>query len=276
MIKLFSPAKINLFFKLAQKREDGYHNLCSLFQAISLGDDLEIALSKKDQYETNVKSLGFNDENFIVKALFLFRTKTKIDLPVRIRLHKRVPMQGGLGGGSSNASTMLWGLNELFKKPLSTQDLQVLSASITSDSPFFFSQGTAICEGRGEKVINLEPLLNSNVWLVKPEIGMQTRAVYKRAKSSIDSFDYSDLLERFYQNNSPVYPNDLEAAAYSLSPELRDLKQELFDQGYEFVFMTGSGSTFVCIGKNKPISKKTVQIFPVQYISRPLNQWYSS
>ncbi len=274
MIQLFSPAKINLFFKLNGQREDGYHNLQSFFQAVSLGDTLVLKHSQKDSFKSNVEHLGFNDHNSIIKALFLFREETGITFPLDIFLDKKIPTEAGLGGGSSNAATTLWGLNELFGRPASLETLFNWAMRITSDSSFFFSAGTALCEGRGELVQNMPALSNESVWLVKPSQGLSTQRVYAESKAHTPITNKLDeLLKRIY-SKTPIYSNDLEAPAFALYPELKTLKQELIEQNFDSVFMTGSGSTLVCIGKNRPVTKKTVQIFPVRYINRPCNQWY--
>ncbi len=275
MIQLFSPAKVNLFFKLNGQREDGYHNLQSLFQAVSLGDTLTFKHSQKDSFKSNLELLGFNDQNSIIKALFIFRKETGFTSPIEIFLDKKIPTEAGLGGGSSNAATTLWGLNELFGRPASLETLFNWANKITSDSSFFFSAGTALCEGRGELVQNMPALLEESVWLVKPSRGLSTEKVYAESKNHTPITNKLDELLKKTYSKTPIYSNDLEPPAFALYPELKTLKEELIEQGFGSVFMTGSGSTLVCIGKNRPIAKKTVQIFPVRYISRPPNQWYT-
>lgn len=274
MLELFSPAKLNLFFKLVGQREDGYHNLESLFQAINLFDRIGIRFSPTDRFTSNTE-LSFNEDNFLIKALFVFREKTQLNDPVEITLDKKIPMEAGLGGGSSNASTLLWGLNELYNRPATTKQLQEWSAEITCDSPFFFSKGTALCTAKGEVVENLEPLPPQNAWLIKPPEGNSTPAVYKASKATVKThFKKEKLLESFYAKN-PIYHNDLEAPAFSLSPTLSKLKQELEKQEYSAVFMTGSGTGLVCIGEQKPKVKPEHLLFPIQYINRSRDRWYS-
>jgi len=99
MIKLFSPAKINLFFKLTGQREDGYHSIQSFFQAVSLGDVLTFKHSHRDSFRSNLEILGFNDHNSIIKALFIFRKETGFKTPLEITLDKKIPTEAGLGGG---------------------------------------------------------------------------------------------------------------------------------------------------------------------------------
>lgn len=276
MIHLFSPAKINLFFKIMGLRKDGYHNLQSFFQAINLGDELTISFASKDTYTSTDPTLNFNEKNFIYKALQLFRKKTFLKDPVKIELIKNIPIEAGLGGGSSNVATTLWGLNELFKRPASENELFEWSKEIGSDVPFFFSLGSAICEGRGEKIIPMkmpEPL--SSIWIVKPNVSLSTKEVYTYSKKKTKISESLEELSKKIYSKKPILKNDLEEAAFLLCPSLALLKDELEYQGFKYVTMTGSGSAYVCIGESKPKFKNPVQIFPVQYINRAKNQWYT-
>jgi 4-diphosphocytidyl-2-C-methyl-D-erythritol kinase len=137
-MRFFSPAKLNLFFRVLYKREDQYHEIASLFQAVSLGDFLSIEMSEEDVLSCNDLSLLCDRSNLIMKALDLFRKKTGIKIAVKVHLEKNIPLQSGLGGGSSNAATTLWGLNELCGRPASLRQLQNWSSEIGSDIPFFF------------------------------------------------------------------------------------------------------------------------------------------
>lgn len=273
MIELFSPAKINLFFKLVSKRTDGFHNLQSFFQAIDLGDDMSIEKSTEDQFDFSDISLPKDDSNFIIKALNLFRAKTQISDPVKITLEKRIPVQAGLGGGSSNGSTTLWGLNELFKQPLSIDEMKKISIDISADSPFFFSSGSAFCEGRGDIIKDVKPFDKPNAWLIVPNFGLSTKEVYKYSSSYIKP-NVKSLMDGIYAQK-PLLENDLERAALLLEPRLAILKDKIVSQGYSTVIMTGSGSGLVCFGKSKPKCEKGIQIFPIQYIKRSSSKWYS-
>ncbi|MQM13734.1 hypothetical protein Taro_046660 [Colocasia esculenta] len=152
-LTLFSPCKVNVFLRITGKREDGFHDLASLFHVISLGDTIKFSLSptrRKDHLSSNVPGVPVDDRNLIIKALNLYRRKTGSDNFFWIHLDKRVPTGAGLGGGSSNAATALWAANQ-FNGCLATEkELQEWSGEIGSDIPFFFSHGAAYCTGRGE------------------------------------------------------------------------------------------------------------------------------
>lgn len=229
-----SPAKLNLFFKVLHKRADGYHEIRSLYQAIDLFDTLSLEKASQDRLTCTDPELPTDERNLVWRALQLFRTKASF-APVHLHLEKRIPMQAGLGGGSSNAATTLWALNRFAGEPCSLLQLQELGAQLGSDVPFFFSRGTALCTGRGEKLEEQEPLELRGV-LVKPPYGLSTPTVYRETR-------VGEL-----QEIKAPYFNDLEGAALRLEPRLKALKEQLLGCGFQTVCMTGSGSAFFCLG----------------------------
>lgn len=275
MLTLFSPAKINLFLRIGAKRPDGYHNLSSLFQTVSLGDTLTIELHAHDQLTCTDPELPTDTSNLVLKATELFRQKTGLNLFFKLHLLKRVPTQAGLGGGSSNAATTLWGCNLLAKTDLSVQTLQQWGAELGSDVPFFFSQGTAHCTGRGEFVAPVPPLPSRPLWIIKPPYGLSTREVYQRYEPTAIVTEQSakDELMHFLAGTLPPF-NDLEAPAFELKSELENLKKRLMEMGFETVLMSGSGSAFFCLGHGKP-SMVTVAATQATFINRAADQWYA-
>lgn len=252
MLRLFSPAKINLFLKVLGKRPDGYHELSSLFQTIDLGDFLTFSFHSEDSLTCTDPVIPIDESNLISKAIHLFRRKTGIQKKYKVHLEKNVPIQAGLGGGSSNAATTLWALNQLSGHPATTEDLQKWSAEIGSDIPFFFSEGTAYCTGRGEHVQSLLPQPSRSCWIIKPSIGLSTPEVYKRLSAAPLSEEVMrrDDLKAFF-SEPYFYVNDLEKPAFALCPPLSALKDSLKQQGFDVVMMTGSGSAFFCLGDGR-------------------------
>lgn len=154
-LSLRSPCKINLFLRITGRRANGFHDLASLFQTISLSDYMHFSLlpsgATKDQLVCSDTSLEIDDSNLVIKALNLMRDKSSIkDAYFRVRLDKHVPMQAGLGGGSGNAATAMYAFNKLTGFKHSLDELLLWSGDIGSDITFFFSTGTAYCTGRGE------------------------------------------------------------------------------------------------------------------------------
>lgn len=272
---LFSPAKINLFFRVLGKRLDGYHEISSVIQAISLGDRIEIKRSLTDQFSCTLATLPLDRSNLVLRALTLFRKESGINFPVSIHLNKKIPIQAGLGGGSSNAATTLWGLNQLAGQVASLEELKQWASKISSDAPFFFSLGAAYVEGRGERIKNLDPLPSKRLILAKPSWGMATEEVYRRCLlKTCSKVDQATLLRRALCGD-PLSVNDLESAAFALRPELKKIKEKLLSLGFQSVLMTGSGSSFYCIGEVKSYSLEGVTFFRAAFTTRKIGEWYT-
>lgn len=263
MPQFFSPAKINLFLKIVGKRPDGYHELSSLFQTISLGDTLDIEFNEEDLFTCNDPSLPTDGSNLVSKAIQLYRKKTGASAKFKVHLNKCIPSQAGLGGGSSNAATVLWAINQMMGAPATTKELQIWAAEIGSDVPFFFSLGTAHCTGRGEHVCNLPTFSSRACLIVKPQIGSSTPEVYRRLKLESLQSPQSD------------YFNDLEQPAFEVSSTLRELKNGLLKGGFETVLMTGSGSAFFCLGSGCLPPDPDLFSHLATFINRSPLTWYS-
>lgn len=252
-MQLLSPAKLNLYFKVVGKREDGYHDIASLFQAVSMYDFISLERTSGDRFECNDPTLV--SSNLVLDALKLFRQKTHLNEAVSIYLEKHIPKEAGLGGGSSNAATTLWGLNKLFGFPLKEKDLLGIAAKLGSDVPFFFSSGRAFCTGRGEVVTSL-PAKKEHFWIAAPSFGLSTALVYQ-------NFHIEEVKED---------ENDLERSAFFLEPRMRVIKEGLLSLGFEKVVMTGSGSSFFCVGEVQNPVLEGIRFYFVEGISR--KDWY--
>ena len=273
-LSLFSPAKVNLFFRVLYKRTDGFHEIASLYQAISLSDILHISLSDQDVFTCSESSLALDETNLINKALLLFRKKTATTSCFHIHLEKRIPMEAGLGGGSSNAATALWAFCQLLNRPCDEKLLMQWGAELGSDVPFFFSSGTAYVTGRGEAISNIKNSPVLSFWIAKPNWGLSTAAVY----ASCQPFDFIQRnpaadLNVFLQGERSFY-NDLEKPAFSLSPDLEKLKETLLQMGFNSVVLSGSGTAFFCFGPLEEPKLEGVQFFSVRTLQRKDQEWY--
>jgi 4-diphosphocytidyl-2-C-methyl-D-erythritol kinase len=269
MISLFSPAKINCFLRVFSKGKDMYHPLASLFRTVSLGDHLTIEFSKKDQLICDTALIPLDSSNLILQAIHLFRLKTGITDRFTVNLDKKVPIEAGLGGGSSNASTTLWGLNKLCRTEVPTNRLALWSSELGSDQAFFFSLGTAYCTGRGENVTPVSISDPQEVIIVKPSYGLSTKQVFSvyEAKKERNPFSFEK-----YRNQ---YFNDLETPAFQIKPSLELLKNKLLKGGFHTVVMSGSGTSFFCLGEGTLPSESDLNIFKCHFIERDVNEWYS-
>jgi 4-diphosphocytidyl-2-C-methyl-D-erythritol kinase len=275
MISLFSPAKVNLFLKIQERRPDGFHNLCSLFQMLDFFDSLEIKMAPYDTFSCNLPHLPMNENNLVIKALKSFRKKSQISQALSIHLEKKIPQEAGLGGGSGNAATCLWGLNKLFETGYSDEELQSMGSELGSDVPVFFSTGTAYVTGRGEYVESLSPLKNMEAIVVKPEISLSTAAVFKALNPlTLEASDPQKSLE-LWQNGNAHFFNDLEPSSFTLAPELLKLKTNLLKAGFKTAHMTGTGSAFFCVGDSE-LNRFPSTVFSkrVQFINRNEGSWY--
>lgn len=273
MQSYFSPAKLNLFFRVLGKRSDGYHDIASLYQAINEGDRLFLEPSSQDRLTCSDPTLSCNEENLVWKALQLFRAHVSFPA-VHLHLEKRIPIQAGLGGGSSNAATTLWALNQWAKRPYSTDQLAALGREIGSDVAFFFSSGTAYCTGRGEKVepVSIQPFSG---WIAKPAFGLSTPQVYRAVcLEELPLVDPRAALEQCRQGK-PLFFNDLEGAASRIEPRVWLFKERLLSCGYfKTVVMTGSGSSFFCLGEDPPPAWRGISFTPFRSLQRDPIAWY--
>lgn len=275
MQKYFSPAKINLFLRILKRRPDGYHEIASLFQAIDLCDTLFYSFGSEDKLTCTDPSIPTDRNNLILKAVDLFRKKTTQDFKVKIHLEKKIPVQAGLGGGSSNAATTLWALNELCDRPATLDQLIQWSGEIGSDITFFLSQGTAYGMGRGEVLRFLPALQKKLLSIVKPSEGLSTPEVYKKLDVSIlQQRDPEKILADFCDGRYNCF-NDLEIPAFALMPELAHLQSRLKSSGFSDVLMSGSGSAFFCLGYGDLSDFTNMQCFSASFINRTIHEWYS-
>jgi len=271
-VKLFSPAKLNLFFRVLNKRNDGFHEIASLMQTIAFGDILHFQMSSRDHLTCTNPAAPIDNKNFIHKARALFKRKTGFKTPIAIHVEKKIPIQGGFGGGSGNIATTLWALNQISGMNVSEEVLRRWAGELSSDAPFFFSTGTAYATGRGEKIFSLSPLKEKIFYLAKPKKGLPTPLVYKHCVPNVNDIDPEHLLEKNL-GGSLEGVNDLEYAAFALYPELLELKEGLINIGFETVVMTGSGTGFYCIGPVQNPSLYGIEFWKTSYLSRT-DKWY--
>lgn len=258
------------------RRPDGYHELASLFQAVSLFDILHFALADTDKLECSDPQLPTGPENLIWKAVSLFRSKTGLTFGLHVKLEKNIPIEAGLGGGSSNAATALWAVNQLLGNPASNEQLMEWAGEIGSDVPFFFSSGTAYCTGRGEIVQSLQPLPSQTIWIVKPKWNLSTPKVYQKVNPEyLRKEDPREHLQEFLLGYSSYF-NDLERPAFEVMPQLDLFKEELKEEGFKHVMLSGSGSAFICIGGGvRPPRFLGSFQYRAHYVNRSLDSWYS-
>lgn len=272
-LSLKAPAKINWFLHVDSLRKDGYHNIKSLIQKISLYDVLTFEPSKDLTVITDARIQ--KEENLVYKAGVLLRNECRINTGAEIHLYKNIPVAAGLGGGSSDAALTLIGLNKLWSLELSTRELCGFAEQLGSDVPFFLYGQLALVEGRGEKITPIKAAKKYNLLLVKPHISISTKWAYgqlkKRTAHSVQRTASDAVLRTPYSGLSPELtktsdkvdnikffinavrqaeinkniniPNDLESVTAQNFPVIADIKEGLAREGAIFSIMSGSGPT---------------------------------
>lgn len=223
---LKSHAKINWSLRITGKRADGFHDLETVFQTISLHDELTFTPSDRLSLTCDDPSIPTDESNLVLRAARAVNAP-----PTAIELRKRIPAGGGLGGGSSNAATTLRALAG------DRGDLAQLALQLGSDVPFFLLGGTAYATGRGEVLHPMRPFENAPLLLVLPEERVLTKDAFARITR------YSQPLGIDAYSSWSVFTNDFEEPVFAMFPRLRELKQRLYDSGATFAAMSGSGST---------------------------------
>lgn len=248
-LTLPSPAKINLFLEVLAKREDGYHEIRSIFQLIDLCD--QVALTRKEEgiaVRVEGEAAPSGRENLAYQAAELLFEEMGIEGGVEIRIEKRIPIGGGLGGGSSNAAATLWGVNLLFGLRLSPEALMDLGARLGADVPFFFTGGLAFASGRGEALQPLPPLPARWVVVANPGVSISTAWVYRTLSVPLTDEALALTIKNFLLHGEgekalSLSFNRLEEVVLPRHPEVARLKGLLASWGAKPALMTGSGSS---------------------------------
>ncbi len=250
-MQLEAPAKINLWLRVRGRREDGFHEIESLFLPVDLADTLIFQRTAAGGIELvcDDPSLPTGPENLVVKAAALFRERTAIQGGIHIQLRKRIPHGAGLGGGSSDAAATLRGLNELFETGRDQETLSAWGAELGSDVPFFVQGRPAICRGRGERITPAEFPEKLTVLLLKPPFSVPTPWAYQRWRDAREIPGGSYAAQPGAWGESV---NDLERPVFEKFIFLAFVKGWLLEQPESLgALMSGSGSTMFAILPDK-------------------------
>ena len=245
---LYPNCKINLGLRIVRKREDGYHDLETIFVPIyGLHDELEVVPSDTFSFVQEGITVDCKPEdNLIIKCYRNFAKKYNLDKSISIRFKKNIPFGAGLGGGSSDAAHMAIALNELFELGLSKEELAKEVAVLGADCAFFIYNTPCYAEGIGDKLTPIDlDLKGTRIVLVKPEEGVSTKEAYSGITISGEHLDIPDNLENLDQ-----FTNDFEATVFPLHPIIGEIKKRLLDAGAYYASMSGSGSTVFGLFKN--------------------------
>jgi len=267
-IDIHAPAKINVGLNIVQKRDDGYHNLETIFYQISdlfdlltfeMSDKFELVLPKENQ------DLAYN--NIIIKAVKLLELKVDKSLKVKIMLKKNIPIGAGLGGGSSDGATTLKAMNELFDLNLTHDELKNLALELGSDVPLFLYDYPTIGKSRGEDLEKLEFEIDKPILLVNPGIHISTKDAFSNIIPKPNIFDYSEIKQFQMSEWNGKVVNDFEKSVFKLYPEIAEVKETLNKNGALFSLMSGTGSTVYGIFESFEKANTVAELFPKSYFT---------
>ena len=270
-MELKSYAKINLGLHVHDRRKDGFHNLTTVFQEISLYDNVNIREAKAFSCKTNLSSIN-EKENFGTIAYKLLKEKFP-DIPnVEISISKNIPINAGLGGGSSNGAAVVKGINSLFNLSLTNKEMLEISSRVSSDSSFFINGGLQLGTQRGEVLKKIsKTVIPEHVLLVKPKLKVKTKEAFLDLKNHLLNEDthinLSQLLEELKNNNfnSKLFKNDFEMYVFKTHPEIGDIKLKILDLGAIYASLSGTGSTVFGIFPTEAAAQKAEAFFSPHY-----------
>jgi 4-diphosphocytidyl-2-C-methyl-D-erythritol kinase len=267
-IRLPAFAKINLRLHVLGKRPDGYHELRTIFQTISLHDTLTLSqTSSRDiVLETNDAALPTGPENLAYRALDFFRAETGIRGGIRVHLEKRIPVARGLGGGSSDAAAALIGALRLTKKKLPLARLVEISASLGADVPFFLFGGRAVAVNRGDEIYPLPDAPKRAILVVSPKgIGVSTKEGYEWVSQELTNQPKPPNIWGFCAlcwSRSGALSNDFEKPVFDRHPRLGEIRAALLKRGAADAALAGSGSAVFGVFQNPAQARRAARAFP--------------
>ncbi|MDR1758365.1 MAG: 4-(cytidine 5'-diphospho)-2-C-methyl-D-erythritol kinase [Bacteroidales bacterium] len=250
----YPHAKINIGLYITRLREDGYHDLETIFYPVcNEKDKLEIDILKQGdtRIEINGIAVPSGSLNLCLKAYNLLRADYKLS-PVRIKLHKNIPVGAGLGGGSADAAFTLKMLNHLFQLNLSILVLEQYALKIGSDVPFFIRDVPAFATSRGECLLPISLDLSSwKISLVHPPLSISTQNAFAEIKPRPATFDLKQITRYPVEDWKNFVHNDFEKTVFARYPLLQQIKEQLYAKGAVYASLSGSGSSLFAIAHEK-------------------------
>jgi 4-diphosphocytidyl-2-C-methyl-D-erythritol kinase len=286
-LRVRSLAKVNLDLRVLNQRPDGYHDLRTVFQTVSLADTIEIEY-RRGPTQININSNFKIQDNLVVKAADSVLRATGATGRIGFALKKRIPIGGGLGGGSSNAATVLLALPMLLGKRLGIEKLMELAGLIGSDVPYFLCGGTTVGLGRGTELYPLPDLPRLPALLIAPGLHVSTADAFRALDRKLTTANAKPIMNDFQtvvrwigDARTPIdwgVENDFESVVFRRHPQLKSIKGKLLKLGARPALMSGSGSTVFGIFENRQLRDVAAdwfrkefaadQVYPVSLVSR--------
>ena len=263
-------AKINLFLEITNRRPDGYHTLSTIFQTISLADDLTLESADTLRLRCSDASLPTDESNLVMRAAMRLRDRLGESKGAAIYLQKNVPMGAGLGGGSGDAGALLAALPQWWKRQPSRTLLHQCAVKVGADVPFFLTGGTCSAGGIGDRLRPLPRLAKTWLVLVYPGFGVSTKEAYSKVKVAMKGKkSVQKMIPLLTRPNPAAWAghlfNRFEEFVFPDHPELPRLKQDLLDAGAVGALMSGSGSSVFGIMPNEAQGKKALAALSTKY-----------
>lgn len=248
--------KINLYLNVLGKREDGFHEVCMVMQAIRLADHIRILEAPSNKISTNNRYVPDNHKNLAMRAAMAMQDAYDLP-PVSIEIQKNIPISAGLAGGSADAAQVIMLMNKIFQLEAPIEELSALGAKLGSDIPFCMQGPTAVALGRGEELLPLQTLPKRPIVLVKPDFPVSTAKVYghyaslRNEERKPPRVDFAHVLSALSQGDWKRVEkgmfNALEPATFSLYPKVEAIKKDIQSSTSGPVLMSGSGPTILCV-----------------------------
>lgn len=263
MIEIKSFAKVNLTLEVGQLESSGYHKIQSIVQTVSLFDRILIEINKSKDIVINTDKhfIPCDDKNTVYNIARLFLDKYAKDYGVNIFIYKNIPVQGGLGGGSSNASSVLIALNKIFNAGMSLREMADMSGLLGSDMPLFIYGGRLYITGRGDII---KPLPDADKFyfnILKPKGGVSTGVAYKRLDSR-ENIDFKGYSESMISSGNLLdfMVNDFEAVSCEINSNIKPAKDLLLKSGALCAMLSGSGSSVFAVYENRELRDKAFEL----------------
>ena len=261
-----SFAKINWLLRILGKREDGFHELCTIFQTVSLHDEITFEESDEISLNSNAANIPTGETNLIIKAANALSEDFGVKKGAQIHLEKRIPAPGGLGGGSSNAAVALLGLATLWNLEIKSEKLVEIGAKLGSDVPFFLYGGTAFGTGRGTEIVAMEDFDEKFLLIVTPGIEVSTAEAFARFNAPYLTNETSKSILKICQNEADRFKsrqktlsNDFEKSVFEFQPEIRRVKEKLLDSGAQQAVLSGSGASVFALFDKEETRQATLK-----------------
>jgi len=286
VLQFKSFAKINWTLRIFGRRHDGYHEIDTVLQTVSLHDDLTFEHREDDEviFHGDSPDIPNNKTNLIVKAAYALREFANLRRGVEVQLKKRIPVQGGLGGASSNAAITLLALNQLWNARLEPEDLEGIGKRLGSDVAFFFTGGTARATGTGSTISALGDAVKTHLLIVTPNARISTPSAYAALKApSLTTIGSASILSSSFaepissDSDQWALNNDFEGVIFEIEPEIQRVHRALLDAGAQGGLLAGSGSSVFGIFESKEARERALadlkleggwQVFSCETISR--------